>query len=86
VEYLRDGGHLQPLHVHTLLISAQHSPDISYQEVQQELMRHVVEPVIPSHLLTQQTQYFLNPSKRCAAAVGTAVCVAALALHWLHTC
>lgn len=63
VEYLRDGGHLQPLHVHTLLISAQHSPDISYQEVQQELMRHVVEPVIPSHLLTQQTQYFLNPSK-----------------------
>lgn len=64
IEYLRDGGHLQPLHVHTLLISTQHSPHISHAEVQQQLMQHVVQPVIPPHLLTENTQYFLNPSKR----------------------
>lgn len=64
IEYLRDGGHLEPLRVHTLLISTQHSPDISLGEVQDELMQHVVAPVIPQRLLTPDTQYFLNPSKR----------------------
>lgn len=64
IEYLRDGGHLEPLRVHTLLISTQHSPDISLAEVQDELMKHVVAPVIPQRLLTPDTQYFLNPSKR----------------------
>jgi hypothetical protein len=67
IEYLRDGGHLEPLRVHTLLISTQHNPDISMEELQQELMEHVVKPVIPPNLLTEHTQYFLNPSKRCAA-------------------
>lgn len=64
IEYERDGGHLVPLHVHTVLISAQHSPDISQQQLQQELMTHVIEPVIPQRLLTEQTRYFLNPSHR----------------------
>lgn len=63
IEYLRDGGHLEPLRVHTLLISTQHSPDISLSEVQDELMKHVVTPVIPQRLLAPDTQYFLNPSK-----------------------
>eukprot|EP00878_Enallax_costatus_P016836 GHUV01017672.1.p1 GENE.GHUV01017672.1~~GHUV01017672.1.p1 ORF type:complete len:414 (+),score=80.44 GHUV01017672.1:112-1353(+) len=62
VEYLRDGGHLLPQHVHTVLISAQHSPDISYKEVQDELFKHVITPVIPAHFLTEKTQYYLNPS------------------------
>jgi S-adenosylmethionine synthetase len=64
IEYLRDGGHLEPLRVHTLLISTQHSPDVSLLEVQDELMKHVITPVIPQRLLTPDTQYFLNPSKR----------------------
>lgn len=64
IEYLRDGGHLEPLRVHTLLISTQHTPDISLQEVQDLLMQHVVTPVIPPRLLSADTQYFLNPSKR----------------------
>lgn len=62
VEYLRDGGHLIPQHVHTVLISAQHSPDISHKEVQDELMKHVSQPVIPARFLTDQTAYYLNPS------------------------
>ena len=70
IEYLRDGGHLEPLRVHTLLISTQHSPDISLKEVQEELMRHVVQPVIPQRLLSPDTQYFLNPSKRWVGTVG----------------
>lgn len=65
IEYLRDGGHLEPLRVHTLLISTQHNPDISCEDIQKELMQHVVKPVIPPNLLTEKTQYFLNPSKRC---------------------
>jgi hypothetical protein len=75
VEYLRDGGHLIPQHVHTVLISAQHSPDISHKEVQQELMKHVIEPVIPQQFLTEKTEYYLNPSHRCVtAAAAAAVC------------
>jgi S-adenosylmethionine synthetase len=64
VEYLRDGGHLIPQHVHTVLISAQHSPDISQKELHDELMKHVIEPVIPAQLLTEKTEYYLNPSSR----------------------
>jgi S-adenosylmethionine synthetase len=64
VEYLRDGGHLIPQHVHTVLISAQHSPDISQQELHDELMKHVIQPVIPAQLLTEKTEYYLNPSSR----------------------
>jgi S-adenosylmethionine synthetase len=73
IEYLRDGGHLEPLRVHTLLISTQHNPDISCEELQQELMEHVVKPVIPPNLLTEHTQYFLNPSKRCGGVQGVGV-------------
>ncbi|WIA29561.1 hypothetical protein OEZ86_012055 [Tetradesmus obliquus] len=62
VEYLRDGGHLVPQRVHTVLISAQHSPDISHAEVQRELMQHVIQPVIPAQFLTDQTEFYLNPS------------------------
>jgi S-adenosylmethionine synthetase len=50
--------------VHTLLISTQHNPDISLKDVQDELMKHVVTPVIPQRLLAADTQFFLNPSKR----------------------
>lgn len=66
MEYLRDGGHLVPQRVHTVLISAQHSPDISHAEVQRELMQHVIQPVIPAQFLTDQTEFYLNPSHRYA--------------------
>jgi S-adenosylmethionine synthetase len=61
---MRDGGHLVPLRVHTLLISTQHSPDISHADIQRQLMQHVVQPVIPPALLADSTEFFLNPSKR----------------------
>ncbi|KAF8073133.1 SAMS2 [Scenedesmus sp. PABB004] len=62
VEFLRDGGHLVPLRIHTVLISTQHEPGVSLREVQDGLMAHVVAPVLPARLLDERTRYILNPS------------------------
>jgi S-adenosylmethionine synthetase len=38
-----------PVHLHTVLLSAQHDPGISQAELQSALMTHVVDPVIDAH-------------------------------------
>lgn len=64
IEYKSDAdcGHLQPLRVHTVLISTQHSDNIEYDQLKKDLMEHVIKFVIPEHLLDKDTIYYLNPS------------------------
>jgi len=61
IEYRFDKGACVPLRVHTVVISAQHSPEVSLDQLRKELMDHVVKPVIPQHLIDERTVYHLNP-------------------------
>ncbi|AFZ81729.1 S-adenosylmethionine synthetase, putative [Theileria equi strain WA] len=63
VEYSQDAsGHLEPKRVHTVLISTQHDPGVSREQLQKDLMEHVVSKVISPHFLDENTDYLLNPS------------------------
>lgn len=62
VEYKISNGSCIPLRVHTIVISVQHSPDVTIEKIRQELMEHVIKPVVPSKYLDDNTIYHLNPS------------------------
>lgn len=50
-----------PLRVHTVVLSTQHSPDIKLDELRAELKAKVIDAVLPSHLINDQTVYHINP-------------------------
>ncbi len=54
----------RPVAVDTVVVSAQHSPEISQPEIRDALERNVIRPVIPEELLTRDTRYFINPTGR----------------------
>jgi len=62
VEYAIRDGSCVPLNVHTIVISTQHSPDVTQEQLKKDLMEHVILTVVPSKYLTPQTIYHLNPS------------------------
>jgi len=64
VEYRNDNGTMIPLRVHTVVISVQHSPDVTNEEIRKGLQEEVIKPSIPAHLLDDKTIYHLNPSGR----------------------
>lgn len=51
-----------PLRVHTVVISVQHSEDVSLEQIRKDLMEKVVKNVIPAKYLDERTVYHLNPS------------------------
>lgn len=62
MEYRDDAGAMEPLRIHTMVISVQHSPDITLEEIRHNLMERVVKVVIPSKYLDDKTIYHLLPS------------------------
>lgn len=64
MEYKKDGNKLVPLRVHTIVISTQHSPDVTNEKIHEDLMTYVIKPTIPAELLDDKTVYHLNPSGR----------------------
>jgi len=64
VEYKKENGHVIPIRVHTVVISTQHDESVTLQKIQEDLMEHVIKPVIPAKYLNDQTIYHLNPSGR----------------------
>jgi len=62
VEYEIRNGSCVPLRVHTVVISVQHSPDVTLAQVQKDLLEKVVKTVVPAEFLTAETVYHLNPS------------------------
>lgn len=64
VEYVNEGGAMVPQRVHTILISTQHSPDVTNEFISTELMEKVIKPVVPSKYLDDNTIFHLNPSGR----------------------
>jgi len=64
VEYRKSGGRMEPLRVHTIVISTQHDDGVPLEKIREDLMKEVITPVVPAKYLTKDTKYFLNPSGR----------------------
>jgi S-adenosylmethionine synthetase len=47
-----------------VVISTQHAPEISQEQIEADVKQHVIEPVIPAELLDANTKYFINPTGR----------------------
>ena len=54
----------KPVAVDTVVISTQHAPEISQEEIRKELLEKVVKPVIPAKLISGETRYLINPTGR----------------------
>ena len=60
VEY--DGD--RPVRVDTVVISSQHSPEVSMDQLRADILEQVIRPVIPAQYLDENTKYFINPTGR----------------------
>jgi len=60
VEYV--GG--VPKRIEAVVISTQHSADVSIEELRREVKKHIVDPVVPSGMVDSQTKYHINPTGR----------------------
>jgi S-adenosylmethionine synthetase len=61
-EYRMQKGACVPLRVHTIVISVQHSEDVSIEQLRSDLMEHVVKTVVPHQYLDDKTVYHIQPS------------------------
>ena len=73
LSYLRPDGKTQvtveyednkPIRVDTVVISTQHHPDVTQDQIRRDLLQYVVYPTIPRELLDEETKYFINPTGR----------------------
>lgn len=73
LKYLRPDGKTQvtveyegdkPVRIHTVLISTQHDPDVERQQIEADLIEHVIKEIISSELLDDETRYLVNPTGR----------------------
>ncbi|WBW98504.1 methionine adenosyltransferase [Oceanirhabdus sp. W0125-5] len=73
LDYLRPDGKTQvtvefeddkPVRIDTIVISTQHSPEVTREQIQKDLMEHVIKPIVPAELLDDETKYFINPTGR----------------------
>jgi len=62
VEYKIEGKTITPIRVHTVLISTQHGPGITLEEITKQVKEHVIKPVVDSKYLDENTIYHINPS------------------------
>ena len=50
--------------IDTVLISTQHDPDVTQEQIKKDLMEYVIKPIIPAELLDDETKYYVNPTGR----------------------
>ncbi|KAI0125785.1 S-adenosylmethionine synthetase [Xylariales sp. AK1849] len=62
MEYKHDGGAVVPLRVHTIVVSAQHSEDITTEQLRKEITEKICKKVIPAKYLDDKTVYHIQPS------------------------
>ncbi len=60
VEYEGD----KPVRVDTVVVSTQHDPDVTQEEIREAIVAHVIRPVIPAELLDADTRILVNPTGR----------------------
>ena len=61
VEYDEDG---KPVHINAVVISSQHAEDITQEQIHEDIRKYVIDPVLPSELVDENTKYFINPTGR----------------------
>ena len=54
----------QPVRVDTIVVSTQHHPDATRDQIVADVIEHVIKPTVPAELLDEQTRYFINPTGR----------------------
>ena len=73
LEWMRPDGKSQvtieyqygkPVRVDTALISTQHAPEISQQEIREEVIQHVMKPVLPENMVDDDLKIYVNPTGR----------------------
>jgi len=73
LDYLRPDGKSQvtveyedgkPVRVDAVVISSQHSPEVSQEQLHEDIKREVIEKVIPAQMLDENTKYYINPTGR----------------------
>ena len=73
LDYLRPDGKSQvtveysygkPVRVDTVVVSTQHHPDVTHEQIEADVIQHVVKAVIPARLLDASTRYLVNPTGR----------------------
>ncbi len=71
LKYLRPDGKTQvtvvyedgkPVAVDTIVISTQHDPDVTLEQIEKDLIEKVIKPIVPAELLNDDTKYFINPT------------------------
>ncbi len=74
LSYLRPDGKTQvtveydaqdkPVRVDTIVVSSQHDPDMSLEQIRADIIKYVIEPIIPAGFLDADTKIFVNPTGR----------------------
>ncbi|MCZ8514862.1 methionine adenosyltransferase [Paenibacillus filicis] len=73
LDYLRPDGKTQvtveyegntPVRIDAIVISTQHSEEVSLEQIQRDIKEHVIKPVVPEKFLDSNTNYFINPTGR----------------------
>lgn len=73
LDYLRPDGKTQvtveyhdgkPVRVAAIVVSSQHSPDVSMEQLRADIIEKVVRPIVPAELLDAETKYYINPTGR----------------------
>lgn len=71
--YLRPDGKTQvtveyeddkPKRIDSIVVSTQHSPDVELEDIFNDIKKHVIQPIIPTHMLDENTKYYVNPTGR----------------------
>jgi hypothetical protein len=60
-EYYSEGGATIPIRVHTVVVSTQHSPEVTLEQLRRDVMEKVINVVIPPDYLDDKTVYHINP-------------------------
>lgn len=73
LKYLRPDGKSQvtveycdekPVRVDTVVVSTQHNPDVSQEQIREDILKYVINEEIPAYLLDENTKYYINPTGR----------------------
>lgn len=71
--YLRPDGKTQvtveyengkPCRVDTVVLSTQHNPDVTHEQIEKDMIEHVIKAIIPADFLDENTKFFINPTGR----------------------
>ncbi len=73
LSYLRPDGKTQvtieydgdtPVRLENIVVSTQHDPDISLEQIREDIINYVIMPVVPAHFIDENTEIFVNPTGR----------------------